>query len=85
MSIVNDTHMEELDSVQKFIEIEGWLLLMFSVCYTINQVLLILLSYRCLKNVIRQVDSKSEWLLLSASFPAKIELVLVLTFENAFS
>ena len=29
---INDTHMEELDSVQKFIEIEGWLLLKFFIC-----------------------------------------------------
>ena len=53
--------------------------------YTINYVLLILLSYRCLKNVIHQTDSKNEWLLLSVTFTAKLELVFVLTFENAFS
>ena len=29
---LNDTHMEELDSVQKFIEIQGWLLLTFFIC-----------------------------------------------------
>ena len=29
---INDTHMEELDSVQKFIEIQGWLLLTFFMC-----------------------------------------------------
>ena len=29
---VNDTHMEELDSVQKFIETQGWLLLTFFMC-----------------------------------------------------
>ena len=28
----NDTHMEKLDSVQKFIEIQGWPLLTFSTC-----------------------------------------------------
>ena len=28
----NDTHMEELDSVQKFIEIQGWLRLTFFMC-----------------------------------------------------
>ena len=32
-----------------------------------------------------QMDSKNEWLLLSASFTAKFELVFVLTLENAFS
>ena len=29
---LDDTHMEELDSVQKFIEIQGWLLLTFFIC-----------------------------------------------------
>ena len=46
---------------------------------------LIPLSYRCLKNVIHQIDSKNEWLLLSVTFTAKFELAFVLTFENAFS
>ena len=40
---------------------------------------------RCFKNVIHQIDSKNEWLLLSASLTAKFELVFVLTLENAFS
>ena len=31
-SILNDTHIKELDSVQKFIEIQGWLLLTFFIC-----------------------------------------------------
>ena len=43
------------------------------------------LSYRCLKNVIHQIDSKNELLLLSVTFTAKLELVFALTFENAFS
>ena len=38
-----------------------------------------------LKNVIHQLDSKNEWLLLSVTFTAKLEVVFVLTFENAFS
>ena len=29
---LNDTHMEELDSVQKFIETQDWLLLMLFIC-----------------------------------------------------
>ena len=32
-----------------------------------------------------QTDSKSEWLLLSVTFTVKLELVFVLTLENAFS
>ena len=34
---------------------------------------------------VHQTDNKSEWLLLSVTFTAKLELVFVLTFENAFS
>ena len=29
---VNDTHIEQFDSIQKFIEILGWLLLTFFIC-----------------------------------------------------
>ena len=31
-SLLKDTHMEELDSVQEFSEIQGWLLLTFFIC-----------------------------------------------------
>ena len=41
-------------------------------------------QYRCLKNMIHQIDSKNGWLLLSASFTAKFGLVFVLTLENIF-
>ena len=34
---------------------------------------------------VHQMDSKDECLLLSVTFTAKLELVFVLTFENAFS
>ena len=68
--------MEELVLLlKKFIGIQGWLLLTFFIVYII----------RCLKNVIHQADGKNEWLLLSATFKAKLELVFALTFENAFS
>ena len=43
------------------------------------------MSYRCLKNVIHYINSKNEWSLLSLTFTAKLELVFVWTFENAFS
>ena len=49
----------------------------FSYIYTINSVLLIPLSYVCLKNVIHEIDSKNDWLLLSVTFTAKFELVFV--------
>ena len=42
-------------------------------------------EYRCLENVIHQIDSKNEWLLLPASFTAKFRLVFVLALENPFS
>ena len=34
---------------------------------------------------VHQIDSKNEWLLLSITFTAKLELVFVLTFEKGFS
>ena len=77
--------MKELASVQKFIEMQGWLLLTFFV-YLHNQ----LSSFNSIivqmsKKRDSSVDSKNEWLLLSETFTAKRELVFVLTFENAFS
>ena len=42
-------------------------------------------EYRCFENVILQINSENEWLLLSASFTAKFELDFVLTLENTFS
>ena len=56
----------------------------FSLCLSVNYFLLIPLSYRCLKNVIHPIDSKNEWLLISVTFTAKLELVFVWTFGNAF-
>ena len=35
------------------------------------------------ENVIHQIDSKKEWLLLRASFTTKFGLVFVLTLKNA--
>ena len=42
-------------------------------------------QYKCLKNVIYQIDGKNGWLLLSASFTSKFGLVFVSALENAFS
>ena len=33
---------------------------------------------------IHQIDSKNAWLLLSVTYTAQLELVFILTFENAF-
>ena len=77
--------MEELDSVQNIIETRGWVLLTFFICLH-NQLsffnpIIVQMSEKCDS----QVDSKTEWLLLSVTFMAKLELVFVLTFKNAFS
>ena len=63
---VNDTHRGGGDwcFTQFSTEIAGWLLLIFTQSikfYTFHY------QYRCLKNMIHQIDSKSGWLLLSAS------------------
>ena len=77
--------MQELDSAQEFNEIQCWLLLTFFICFH-NQ----LSSFNSIivqisEKQIHQVGSKNEWLLLAVTFTAKLELVFVLTFENAFS
>ena len=74
-----------LNSVQKFIEIQGWLRLTFFI-YLHNQLsspnsIILQMS----EKVIHQIDSKNEWLLLSVTFTEKLELVFGLTFKNAFS
>ena len=85
---LNDTHREKfaLDWIhhKNSLKYKVGCLWRFSYICTINYVLLIPLSYRCLKNVIHQIDSKNEWLFLSVIFTSKFELVFVLTFENAF-
>ena len=78
----NDTHMEQLDSVEIFIEIQGWLLLTFFICLhnqlsSFNSIIVQMSEKRDSSN------SKNEWLLLSVTFTAKLELVFVLTFKNA--
>ena len=57
--------------MQEFIEIQAWLLMTFFLCLQINFYQLISIychiieEYRCLKNVIHQLE-RNEWLLLSA-------------------
>ena len=73
-----------LNSVQKFIETQGWLLLTFFTCLhnqlsSFNSIIVQMSEKR-----VHQIGSKNEWLLLSVTFLAKLELVFVLTFENAF-
>ena len=69
----------------KFIEIQGWMLLTFSICLLNQLSFLNSIMVQMSENVIHQIDSKNEWFLFSVTFTAKLGLVLVLTFENAFS
>ena len=76
--------MEELDLVQKFIKIQGCMLLTFFMCLhnqlsSFNSIIVQMSEKRDSSN------SKNEWLLLSVTFTAKLELVFALTSENAFS
>ena len=68
-----------LNSVQKLIEMEGWLLLTFFICLHSQLSSFNFIIVRMSQKRVHQIDSKNEWLLLS-----KFELVFVLTFENAF-
>ena len=74
-----------LNLVQKFNEIQGWLLLMFFICLhnqlsSFNSIIVQMSEKR-----VHQIESKNEWLLFSVTFTAKLELVFVLTVESAFS
>ena len=67
----------------------AWLFLTFFI-YLHNQLSSIHFTIPCsrvqmLKKVIHQIDSKNEWLLLTASFTAKCRFYFVLTLENSFS
>ena len=78
----NNAHMEKLCFTQFSTGLAAWLLLNFFIRLQFTQsVKYISLSrikeYRCLKNGIYQIDSKSEWYLLSASVTAKFGLVFV--------
>ena len=67
-----------------------WPLLIFFICLhdqlsSIYVLLSRIKEYGCLKYWIYKIDSKNEWLLLSASFTAKFGFVFVLTQKNPFS
>ena len=73
-SFIKDTLMEEHDLVQKFIEIQVWQLLTFFKCLhnqlsSFNSIIVQMSEKR-----VHQIDSKNEWLLLSVTFTAKLEL-----------
>ena len=85
--MINDTHKKKLGFTQFRTRMAAWLPLTFFMCLhnQLSSIHSAVTYYRCLKNVIHQIDTKNEWLLLSASFTAKFRLVFVLTLENAFS
>ena len=68
----------------KFIEIQGWLRLAFFICLHNQLSSFNYITVQMSEKRVDQIDSKNEWLLLSVTFTTKLELVFVLTFENAF-
>ena len=86
LNLLNDTHRERLVFHLNQYR-NGWLTasVLFDMFTQSIKFYTFYYQYRCLKNVIHQIDSKNGWLLLSASFTAKFGLVFFLTLENAFS
>ena len=78
---VINTHWEKL-CLQEFTEIEAWMLLTLFICLhkRSRSMHSIVTYYRV--QMFEKGDN--EWLLFSASFTAKLELVFVLTQESAF-
>ena len=68
--------MEELDSVQNFIEIQSWLLPTFFICLHNQLSSFNSITVQMSEKRVHQIDSKNEWLLLSVTFTAKFELFL---------
>ena len=84
-SMLNDTHMEEL--VRYWISTKihwnrrlGASDVFQSVISSFNSIIV-----QMSEKHHSSIDSKDEWLLLSVTFTAKLELGFVLTFENDFS
>ena len=69
----------------KFIEIQGRLRLAFFICLHKQLSSFNSITVQMSEKRVHQIGSKNEWLLLSVTFTTKLELVFVLTFENAFS
>ena len=86
LNLLNDTHRERLVFHLNQYR-NGWLTasVLFDMFTQSIKFYTFYYQYRCLKNVIHQIDSDNGWLLLSASFTAKFGLVFFLTLENAFS
>ena len=76
-----------MNSVQKFIEIQGWLLLTFFIYLhkqlsSFNFIIVQMSEKPDSSN--RIPDTSNECLFLSVTFTAKFDLVFVLIFENTF-
>ena len=90
---INDTHRRKLfyEGSTQFCTRNGWLAASDLFFYMFTQSIKFytfhyyVLRLQCLKNGIHQIDSKNEWLVLSARFTAKVGLAFVPTLENAFS
>ena len=79
LNVLNDTHRVSWCFTLFSTGIAGWLFTEAIKFYTFHY------QYRCLKNVIHQIDSKNGWLLLSGRLTARFGLIFVLTLEKAFS
>ena len=69
--------MEELNSVQKFIEIQDWLLMTFFICLHSQLSYFNSIIVQMPEKRVHQIGSNNECLLLSVNFTAKLELVFV--------
>ena len=80
---------KKLCYVQFSTRMTAWLLRTFFIC-SHNQLsyvpsIITLSGVQVFKKVIHQIDGNNEWLLLSATFTKKFELVFAFTLETAFS
>ena len=85
--LINDTHREKRNSVQEFVKVKSWLLLIFWTClYRINKIqftqsIKFNQEYRSTDVSTRWFieQTESRWLLLSTNFAAKKELFFLNT------
>ena len=75
---LNDIHREKLCFTRFSTRMATWLLLTFLIYNQLSPITSRIKS-RCLKNMIHQIGSKTEWLLLSASFTAKLKALRLKT------
>ena len=71
-----------IQTKHRFLKIYGFLKILWLWFYTFHYHVL---RVQIIENMIYRIDSKNEWLLLSASFTAKFGLVFFLALEKVFS